>query len=540
MANDINKEDPHYKGEYGCIYEVNRKFPTGGVAGDFVVIDGWAHYWNAVRGTWCVNAERDSYWDELITNIIEKFKLVRGATFMGVASLDTVPTKVIGAKMYYFATVAGTYKNFDNLVVPQGINVLYSENGSSWVNTTLLEVAQELGVSTNKVVSQKAVSDKLSDLSKKTSSINQSSSKGKFQLRDSNGNIGFEVNNDGAKAKSFQISDEEGNVALKLDESTKDRIISVPLCAMSISKYNAACSKYYNRGYIKTTQNLLPLLVVGGQSNADGRVPLSEVIAAGILNSEGKLANGKKYMVWNWETNEFQEYQAGVFTGSFVVKTGNSMEARVAPDLIFANDYLNDGNDILYCLKTTMGDTGIYNDDALNIVGKWSPDKGSIKDSGILIDALVERFNNMISYCETNGVMVNPIAILWHQGEHDGDVSWASGGATASDGLGKSVKEYDINLEKVRCFFRGVFKNENIPWLGGEISSLNSAYKKINEKIRLVDEKDTNSHIVDMSSFVNDSDFTKVWENEQNIHFGLNPIKHMADELYNWYKENYV
>ncbi len=164
MANDINKEDPHYKGEFGSIYEVNRKFPTGGVAGDFVVIDGWAHYWNAVRGTWCVNAERDSYWDELITNIIEKFKLVRGATFMGVASLETVPTKVIGAKMYYFATAAGTYKNFDNLVVPQGINVLYSENGSSWVNTTLLEVAQELGVSTNKVVSQKAVSDKLSDL----------------------------------------------------------------------------------------------------------------------------------------------------------------------------------------------------------------------------------------------------------------------------------------------------------------------------------------------------------------------------------------
>ena len=171
MANDINKEDPHYKGEFGSIYEVNRKFPTGGVAGDFVVIDGWAHYWNADRETWCVNAERDSYWDELITNIIEKFKLVRGATYMGVASLDTVPTKVIGAKMYYFATVAGKYKNFDNLVVPQGINVLYSENGSSWVNTTLLEVAQELGVSTNKVVSQKAVSDKLSDLGSKVSDL---------------------------------------------------------------------------------------------------------------------------------------------------------------------------------------------------------------------------------------------------------------------------------------------------------------------------------------------------------------------------------
>ena len=174
MANDINKEDPHYKGEFGSIYEVNRKFPTGGVAGDFVVIDGWAHYWNADRGTWCVNAERDSYWDELITNIIEKFKLVKCATYMGVASLDTVPTKVIGAKMYYFATVAGTYKNFDNLVVPQGINVLYSENGSSWVNTNLLEVAQELGVSTNKVVSQKALNVALAKKFDKESVVQES------------------------------------------------------------------------------------------------------------------------------------------------------------------------------------------------------------------------------------------------------------------------------------------------------------------------------------------------------------------------------
>lgn len=174
MAIDINKEDPHYKGEYGSIYEVNRKFPTGGVAGDFVVIDGWAHYWNADRGTWCVNSERDSYWDELITGIIEKFKLIKGVTYMGVANVGTVPVTAVGVKMFYFATVAGTYKNFDNLVVPQGINVLYSDNGSSWVNTTLLEVAQELGVSTNKVVSQKTLNDALSKKFDKESVVQES------------------------------------------------------------------------------------------------------------------------------------------------------------------------------------------------------------------------------------------------------------------------------------------------------------------------------------------------------------------------------
>lgn len=176
MANDIDKTSPHYKGEFGSIYEVNQKFPNGGVAGDYVEIDGWAHYWNADRGTWCVNAQRDSYWDELITGIIEKFKLFKGATYMGVAGLDTVPAKAIGAKMYYFATVAGTYKNFGGLVVPQGINVLYSENGSSWVCSTLLEVAQELGVSTRMVVSQKVVNDAL-DLKANQSAVNDALAK---------------------------------------------------------------------------------------------------------------------------------------------------------------------------------------------------------------------------------------------------------------------------------------------------------------------------------------------------------------------------
>lgn len=155
MANSgIDITSPHYKGEFGSIYEVNRKFPTGGVAGDFVVIEGWAHYWNADRATWCVNAERDSYWDELMTNILEKLKLIKGATYMGVANVGTMPVKVVGVKIYYFATAPGTYANFGDIVVPQGINVLYTEDGKSWVCSSLLEVAQEVGESEWKVVSQ--------------------------------------------------------------------------------------------------------------------------------------------------------------------------------------------------------------------------------------------------------------------------------------------------------------------------------------------------------------------------------------------------
>ena len=160
MANEINKDDPHYKGEFGSIYEVNQKFPSGGVAGDFVVIDGWAHYWNADRASWCVNALRDSYWDELITNIIDRFKAMKGATYMGIATPGTIPDGS-NAKLYYFALASGTYANFGNLTVPSGISVLITEDGKSWTVQNLIEVAQELGVSTSKVVCQKTVKDAL-------------------------------------------------------------------------------------------------------------------------------------------------------------------------------------------------------------------------------------------------------------------------------------------------------------------------------------------------------------------------------------------
>lgn len=158
MANDIDKTSPHYKGEFGSIYEVNQKFPSGGVEGDYVAIDGWAHYWNADRGTWCVNAQRDSYWDELITNIIEHFKTIKGATYMGVATTGTVPDGSV-AKMFYFVLQGGKYANFGNQDVAQGINVLLTEDGKSWTVQSLISVAQELGASTTMLVSQKAITD---------------------------------------------------------------------------------------------------------------------------------------------------------------------------------------------------------------------------------------------------------------------------------------------------------------------------------------------------------------------------------------------
>lgn len=70
----IDTTSPHYKGKYASIYEVNVDFPNGGSAGDYVDIQGFAHYWNPDRNNWCVNEERDEYWDELLASAAEGVK----------------------------------------------------------------------------------------------------------------------------------------------------------------------------------------------------------------------------------------------------------------------------------------------------------------------------------------------------------------------------------------------------------------------------------------------------------------------------------
>ena len=137
MANDIDKTSPHYKGDFGSIYEVNKKFPTGGAAGDFVVIEGWAHYWNADRDTWCVNAERDSYWDELITNISDSQKKIKEE--LGKKADSVTLDKELEKVRKSIADEEQARKDM---------------------------ITQELGNSEDKVVSQKTVTENLVELQK--------------------------------------------------------------------------------------------------------------------------------------------------------------------------------------------------------------------------------------------------------------------------------------------------------------------------------------------------------------------------------------
>ena len=240
MANDIDKTSPHFKGEFGSIYEVNQKFPNGGVAGDYVEIDGWAHYWNADRGTWCVNAQRDSYWDELLTNLTAALKLMRGASYMGMAIPSTQPDDSL-VKRFYFAKEAGTYSHFGNISVPQGISILYSSNGKQWILQNLLEISQGLGDSTTKVVSQKTLKDELgkkadaSELAKKANieSVNETIRQINRKFSTQEQEINKKANADEVNNVVRELRLKDSELGKKLDQKAEQSAVNAGMRQLS-------------------------------------------------------------------------------------------------------------------------------------------------------------------------------------------------------------------------------------------------------------------------------------------------------------------
>ncbi|MCH4241685.1 MAG: hypothetical protein LKF81_07250 [Prevotella sp.] len=131
----IDTTSAHYKGKYNNIYEVDKAYPNGGTDGDYVDIGGFAHYWNADRGTWSVNEERDSYWDEELTAInstLSKFYTMvdNGCVYLGIARTDTIaPTDTVG-NYFYLATVAGSYTNLGNVTVTETVVIIKYMTGT--------------------------------------------------------------------------------------------------------------------------------------------------------------------------------------------------------------------------------------------------------------------------------------------------------------------------------------------------------------------------------------------------------------------------
>ena len=86
----------------------------------------------------------------------------QNALCRGVATPTTNPGTIDGP-LYYFATQAGIYANFDGITLAQGLSILFWNN-SGWTATTAFVVEQNVNGDSTNAVSQKAVRDALTNL----------------------------------------------------------------------------------------------------------------------------------------------------------------------------------------------------------------------------------------------------------------------------------------------------------------------------------------------------------------------------------------
>lgn len=111
----MDKNSLHFKGTFRNIYEVNRAYPNGGVRGDYVDINGWQHWWDVDRGTWCVNENRDTYWDEILStlqNIVYSKACISESDFPLSPSADEQHVAYFyNGELYLYTGTNGTVRN---------------------------------------------------------------------------------------------------------------------------------------------------------------------------------------------------------------------------------------------------------------------------------------------------------------------------------------------------------------------------------------------------------------------------------------------
>ena len=442
-------------------------------------------------------------------------------------------------------------------------------------------IVQESGEAEDKVMSQKAVSDKFNELittsNQLFSDLDFSDEDGYVLVRFQDGGIktkNFDSSKDATEEErglmssvdktkingieegaqvndviiadvggaDLDFSDDKGNTVMRVANGhikTKNfdssEIHTNPPQAMSIS-----LSGIYNRDNpfgvdpnivykdaAKRTlpNNVIPLIVIAGQSNADGRAPYNTAsnwestkwladANYSVENYNMQKASAKTFETYNVLTNN----GAGSNSGS-----DGSGDNKFSFDPFFAKKFIEVFNTPLYAVRETLGGIGI--EDYVVRAGKkntWQPkigyieNKYSVTDVNYLILRLLEKINDIKEWCNNNNKILFPIAILWHQGEHDADAS-----------LITSFKE---NTSEVISFMRGIFQAPALPFINGFVQKdYNANYAKVNQIFLELNEIDDYMKTVDMAGH-----YTSIGD---GLHYDGQSLAYMGEQMFNYYKQ---
>ena len=237
------------------------------------------------------------------------------------------------------------------------------------------------------------------------------------------------------------------------------------------SKSRGYTSEMYNKGNSIKTYDKKIAILCAGQSNADGRCPISELPSYITYPMTG--ANICKYESGNFSTINGRNYYSGT--------TGNTW----AFDLITYYYLSQVDNQEIYVIKHTLGNTSISEFGAN--AKHWTPFYERL-DS--IDNSLLYSFEKIIrSAMKMKGEEIEIRALLWHQGEGD----------RASYSLEAAESYYD-NFRYLISYIRGIVGNSRLPVIYGTISKKSEQYDEIiDTAIRRIADEDPYVYLVDMS-----------------------------------------
>lgn len=415
----------------------------------------------------------------------------------------------------------------------------YVRNANTWVDngqftSIAAGVVQETGDSDTEVMSQKAVTEKLSELESKERSITEDVD---LAFCDNKGNsivnfIGGHINTKNFTSKKttqiennsnadFSICDENGNAIVDfVDGHIKTKKFSSKNGQSKSSNFpfGIKSSLYFYRSARLMRPNAQPLIIVIGQSNADGRADYTS--APTWLKDNNYQVPG--YKVWDALTNNFKDYNVLGMTGNGgdVPGSDGSGKNKFAFDAFFAHQYLADNpSKTLYMVRTTLGDTGLYDQPTQGSRNwTWSPDTDNIVEGcNSLLLSLQEKVYRALIFAKDNNIELMPIAILWHQGEKD-----ASSEA--------SIKAYKTNLSNLISWVRGLFDMPHLAFINAYINGeYSESYARINPIFNEINKEDFYTKTVNMEGHYNML--------PDNIHFNAQGLEYMGNQMYELFKQ---
>ena len=245
----------------------------------------------------------------------------------------------------------------------------------------------------------------------------------------------------------------------------KDEIMA-EINSIGVTQGADESSRYFNKGRSEKTFDKKICIICAGQSNTDGRVPISNI---------------PSYISLPLNNIHYASNYNGLSLKDGLAQSDLSSN-RWAFDLVTYYNITQVAKQELYVIKYTMGGTSIDKNGATNY--HWTADYEELSSISY---SLLWSFEDLIRKCvKAKGENFDIRAMIWHQGEGD-----------YMDGV--NVRYYD-NLKNMIAYCRGIVGNSRLPFICGTVTPNSGQYSKIVEDaFKRLNEEDPYFYLVDMS-----------------------------------------